>query len=183
MPVRQMKMTVGSVAGSEALMKSYPFDDGKNYLMPTYSLTVGGTDDGGQAVSKQFSVIRYGIKCESKGGRVYVVGLSDDQQYTIKMWLPGYTPDTSEPGAWKVKGNYLVHDGPDNIATDRYGAVGCIELCGANQFNAFNDYLISISGLASSSKSKAEKLLEIGSSGKLSIHYLKATPPPLKLKS
>ena len=182
MPIREIKLTVGSVAGAEALMKSYKVDDGKDYLMPTYKLTASGKDDARNDASKEFTVIRYGIKCETAGGRVYVVGLSDDQTYTINPWIPDYDPDTHELGAWKVKGNYLVHDGPDNIVTDRFGAVGCIELCGSGQFDVFNDYLISLSGLATSAKPRAEKLLEIGASSKLSIHYLKATPPPLKEK-
>ena len=183
MAVRELKLTVGNTAGDEALMKSYKVDDGKDYLIPTYKMTVSGKDDAGNPASKEFKVIRYGIKCETAGGRVYVVGLSDDQSYTIKQWIPDYSPDTNELGAWRVKDNYLVHDGPNNIANDRFGAVGCIEVCGTGQFDALNEYLISVSGLATSTMTRGEKLATIAASHKLSIHYLQATPPPLKEKT
>jgi hypothetical protein len=80
-----------------------------------------------------------------------------------------------------VNGNYLIHDGPDNPKTQLYATAGCVEICGGpNGFVAFNQHIIVLSG--SMRSAMAQQLAEIGASGCMSITYLPATPPPIRLR-
>lgn len=83
-----------------------------------------------------------------------------------------------EKGAWQVYGNFLIHDGPDDPASQVYASIGCVEICGGpNGFVKFNDYIISLSG--TKAKTRAKKLAEIGRSKIMKITYLAASRPPL----
>lgn len=182
MAVRDIQMTVGASSIGTGVTWAYP--DGPPtvlYRIPIYKMTVTGKDNAGTGVSKEFEVFRFGVKKAGLSAPASV-GLADQQTHTIEMWLPDYSvhsAPSAEMGAWKVYDNFLVHDGPDDPQSTAapYATVGCIELCGASQFDALNDFIISLSGLTSGTRQ--EKLNAIGSSGKLKITYMAASRPPV----
>jgi hypothetical protein len=111
--------------------------------------------------------------------------LADYQRHTIKAWLPYYgvhsdrgrsPPDPLKIGAWQVKDNFLIHDGPDD-SRDLYASIGCVEIMGFRGFELFNNLIISLAGPTSSSRD--QQLREIGNSGRIFITYEKATRPAL----
>lgn len=180
--MRKIKMVVGNVQLGKALTWAYP--NGRThglYKIPTYRLTVSGTDDSGVSQKKDFEVFRFGVQCKSSSSSPRVVGLADQQTHIIKQWIPTYSVHSSpslESGAWQVYDNFLIHDGPDDPMKEVYASIGCIEICnGPKGFDIFNDYIISLSGATSSGRDS--KLIEIGRSRVLSITYMKATRPPL----
>jgi hypothetical protein len=181
--MRQVRLEVGNKKIGTALTWAYP--EGKAhglFWIPTYNLEVSGTDASGGKVSRSFEVFRFGVHCPTKSSSPTVVGLAKYQVHVIKAWLPHYSVHSApsvEQGAWQVYGNFLIHDGPDDPKKEVYASIGCIEICnGPAGFDAFNDYLISLSGPTSSSR-KAQ-LAEIGRARNLTITYLAATRPALK---
>lgn len=180
--IRRINLKVWDSKVGTAVTWSYPDKDGKYYLIPTYKMTVDGTDDAGGAAHREFEVIRFGPNRHKSDGRpAHMVGLRDYQKHKIKLWYGAYSVRSArseEKGAWKVFGDYLVHDGPDDPMHQRYATAGCIEVCGGpHGFDLFNDYIISISG--SKRKTRYKKLREIGGSGRMVITYMKAAFPPL----
>jgi hypothetical protein len=172
----------------------YPINNGKFYELPTFTVTVSGTDANGKPSSKCWEVYRFGIynndgsvpQYRSRG--LFVAGLADDQTYAIDRFDPAYSVHSAssvETGAWHVKDNFLIHDGPDipatrtnPVADGLYASIGCLEICGGPAgFDAFNDFIISLSG---STKSRKDALVEIGAARIIEIHYLAAKRPPLK---
>ena len=115
--MRAINLTVGSKPIGKSLTWAYPHGQKYgNFIIPTYQLTVAGTDNKGKSVSSIFEVLRFGIQCE-KGGTPTVVGLADQQTHIIKAWIPTYTVHSAsslEMGAWQVYDNFLIHDGPDD---------------------------------------------------------------------
>jgi hypothetical protein len=177
--MRMIKLNVGNKTIGESLTWAYPGGAKLGYFtIPTYELTVSGYNDSGKQEMKRFEVLRFGLKSEN-GGTPVVVGLADQQTHAIKVWLPHYTVHSArskECGAWQVYDNFLIHDGPDNPKKEVYASVGCIEICnGPSGFDTFNDYIISLSGSAKSTRS--EKLRDIGNSRKMIITYQKAIRP------
>ncbi len=174
--IRPITMTVGSVPFGQAITWSYPYNNKKTYIIPTYQLTVTGTDASGNQITKVFEVIRFGVNATSDG-KVKIVGLADYQTYKIKAWDPTYpvhSYPSTEDGAWQVFGDYLIHDGPDLPITQSYATAGCIEICGGpNGFITFNKFLLTLSG--------ANSYSELGSSRMMTIIYNEAVRPPLKL--
>jgi hypothetical protein len=104
--MRAVKMTVGSKPVGKAKTWAYP--DGQHlgvYSIPTYALTVQGTDGAGRTVQQVFEVLRFGIQFKKGWSAPQVVGLSDKQTHVIKAWIPDYTvhsASSSEMGAWQV---------------------------------------------------------------------------------
>lgn len=184
MSIRKINLTVGNLPGTEAVMGSYPYFDSKIYLMPMYKLTASGTGDSGAPVQRDFDILRFGIKRDSAADAPRVVGLAENQTHIIKAWIPTYRVHSArspENGAWQVYDNFLIHDGPDDPATEVFGSIGCVEICrGPMGFVLFNDFLISLSG--SNKPTREQKLDEIGSSGMMSVRYLAALRPPLKTR-
>ena len=185
MAIREIKLTMGNSIVDYGITWSYPNSDGKTYELPIYRLTVEGADNAGNKATKSFDVYRFGVHRPSEKATARVVGLSSEQTHKIKAWIPTYrvhSAPSTEDGAWQVYGNFLIHDGPDDPQTESYASIGCIEICrGPNGFVQFNDFIVSLSG--SVKPSRGEKLVEIGSSGKMVITYLKAARPPLKEKT
>lgn len=183
--IRKIQMNVGGTPIGKAITWSYPYDKDKiRFVIPTYKLTVSGTNDSGLPQSRDFEVFRFGVQRETPTSSARVVGLADLQTHTIKRWIPTYkvhSAASTEKGAWQVYDDFLIHDGPDSPMTEVYASIGCIEICnGPSGFVLFNDFIISLSG--STRKLRGEKLEEIGSSGRMTITYQKATRPPLTLK-
>ncbi len=185
MSLRYIKLTVGSTPIGKAVTWSYPNHDGNFYVIPTYDMHVSGTNDSGRVSTKIFEVIRFGVHRRSTNSNVTVVGLADPQTHTIGKWIGSYkvhSYQSKEDGAWQVYGNYLIHDGPDNPMAEAYATAGCIEVCGGPKgFVIFNDFIVSLSGTKKAART--DKLSEIGGSGKMSIHYLAASRPPLQKRS
>jgi RHS repeat-associated protein len=188
--LRNIKINIGSKPIGTAVTWTYPNDDGELYEIPTYEMTVTGTDDAGNKVEKKFEVLRFGVTKKTSGSPPQVVGLAQKQSHKIKAWLPNYSVHSSdastdaEAGAWQVYGNFLIHDGPDNPqdVAEPYASIGCIEVCGGPQgFVQLNNLLISLSG--SQQSTRQQKLAEIGSSGTITISYEAATRPPVKKHS
>ena len=178
--MRQVKIVVGGTPVREQPTWAYPA--GKTlgiFLTPVYHCWVEGTDAAGRAVREQFDVLRFGVQCKD-GRTAEVVGLADFQTHVIRAWLPNYPvhiATSNEHGAWQVFGNFLIHDGPDNVL-ELFATIGCIEIMGPQGFAKFNDLVISLSG--PKAISKLPQLHEIGSAGHMSITYRPATRPPLK---
>jgi hypothetical protein len=183
MSIRQINLTVGNSIVGHGVTWSYKIDDGARYSIPIYALEVKGKDDSDKSQTRSFDVFRFGVTRASANSAARVVGLADEQTYTIEAWLPKYVVHsavTTEKGAWQVFKNYLIHDGPDDpdSRNNAYATLGCLEICrGPAGFDIFNDFIISLSG--SKKSSRDEKLAEIGKSGKMVIKYLKAARPPL----
>lgn len=181
--MRNVKILIGGTPMGEHRVGAYP--NGQllgQFLVPFYNCFVEGTNNTGKAIKEQFNVLRFGVLCKD-GKNVSVVGLADFQTHIIKAWLPTYlvhSASSPENGAWQVYDNFLIHDGPDN-PTELFATIGCIEIMGASGFINFNDLIISLSGPKATTR--AEQLVEIGSSGYLSVTYEKAIRPPLKKAS
>ena len=173
--VRPVNITIGGTPVGSALTWSYKYDDGNTYVIPTYTMTVSGTDPQGNSVSRTFEVLRFGVYRDSPTKKAGIVGLAQRQSYVIKGWEPGYrvrSYASSEDGAWRIFGSYLIHDGPDNPMKQVYATAGCIEVCGGpNGFLQFNNFVLTLSGAAS--------LHQLGSSGAMTITYEAAVRPPL----
>lgn len=184
MALRKIKLTVGSVPINRARTWSYPNSDEKIYEIPTYELKVVGTNSSGVQEVKTYEVFRFGVQRKSASSPPSVVGWIDPQSHTIYAWLPHYkvhSDESTEMGAWQIKGDWLIHDGPNDPRNppELYASIGCIEICGGpNGFDRFNDDLIAWSG--STKPTRGEQLLEIGKAGILEIEYLAAKYPPLK---
>jgi hypothetical protein len=183
MPIRDITLTVGSQQLGHGVLRSYPVDDGRTYLMPLYTLTVDGLDGGGQPMSKSFRVFRFGIYKPRTGAAATVVGLANEQSYVIKKYkadYPVHSHDSSENGAWVVHKTFYIHDGADSPETEKFGTIGCVEICDQKGFTLFNNFLASLSG--STRKELAEQLQEIAASGKMVVKYQKAARPPLTVR-
>lgn len=183
MPIRKIDITVGHLPGEEAVMKSYPFYDLRTYLMPLYTLTVAGTDEKGAIEQREFEVLRFGIKRDTAKSAPMVVGLANTQIHTIKAWLPSYNVHSAtslELGAWRVYDNFLIHDGPDYPQSEKFGSIGCVEICGTGGFITFCDFIDSISG--ADGPDQTARLTAIAMSGRMSIKYQGAMRPPLKFR-
>ncbi|QNQ11037.1 hypothetical protein [Sphingomonas alpina] len=176
---RPIRIVVGGTVVGSSLTWAYPKGDLLgNFRIPTYRMTVSGTDAAGRPKAVAFEVLRFGV--QSKDGRsAQVVGLADAQTHTIKQWIPTYRVHSArslENGGWQVYANFLIHDGPDN-ATELFASIGCVEVMGRQGFVAFNDLLIELAGVTG--RSRDDQLHAIARSGKLSIHYERASRPPL----
>jgi hypothetical protein len=178
--MRNAALRVGASPIGEGKTWAYP--DGKKlglFLIPAYVLTVLGSDKSATAVTEKFPVFRFGIHC-TDGKTASVVGLAEQQTHTIKAWIPTYivhSAASTENGAWQVYGNFLIHDGPDDD-TEVFATIGCIEIMGPKGFVKFNDLLISL--MDPPGATRDERLKAIGSSGKLTITYDRASRPALK---
>jgi hypothetical protein len=177
--VNRVDIKVGAAPIGHARTWAYPDGDPReHYKIPTYKVTVSARSTGGRVVSRDFEALRFGIQKDGAIGP-RVVGLANQQSHVIKSWIPTYTVHSArspERGAWKVYGNFLIHDGPDNPHTEVYASIGCVEICnGPEGFNIFNDYIISLA--SPTSTGRARQLLEIGRSRKLVITYAKANRP------
>ena len=178
--LRPIKLFMSGRRRGTAITFSYPHPDNNFYKVPTYNLNVSGTDDSGHFISKDFEVLRFGVRKRSINDPPKVVGIYDYRKKIINKWFPDYrlhSSNSGENGAWIVTGNFLIHDGPDDPMNDLMATIGCIEICGPMGFSAFNDLLISLSG--ADAPTRQGKLFQIAHSGKLEIEYEATTIPPL----
>jgi hypothetical protein len=186
--MRSVNILIGGKSIGQQRTWAYPEGFGLGeFWIPIYQCTVSGTNNEGKPMKDTFSVLRFGVQCKDRK-TAKVVGLADYQRHTIRAWLPHYgvhsdrshtPPDPLKIGAWQVKDNFLIHDGPDD-ARELYASIGCIEIMGIRGFELFNDLVISLAGPISSSR--GQQLREIGNSGRLFTTYEKAIRPTLTRK-
>ncbi len=177
--MRPIRINVGSVIVGKVGTWGYPKGQHLRFTIPTYHMTVSGKNDKNTPVTTTWQVMRFGVSC-TDGVNAKVVGLADNQTHRIKAWIPTYTVHSAtspENGGWQVYDNFLIHDGPDTNSDGGFASIGCIEVMGKLGFIAFNDFIISLSGATAASR--ADKLVQIGRSGNIQIHYDKASRPPL----
>lgn len=184
MALREIRLIVGARPINWGIVWGYPDYLDELYTVPTYGMAVTGKFDDGKPCWKQFEVIRFAVY-HKKGTDPFVVGLQDQQSYDIQGWMAYemHSTDRGENGAWRVTGNFLVHDGPDDprdLSTGMFGSAGCIEICGWRGFSRLNDLLIRLSGARGATRE--EKLKQIGRGRRLKITYQAADRPPLKLR-
>ncbi|MFC4636451.1 DUF6443 domain-containing protein [Dokdonia ponticola] len=167
--IRPVEITITNTIVGEGIVKPYPDSDGEEYVVPLYRMTVTGEDENGQTQSYNFDVLRYGVeRNESRNSGPRVVGLSDAQSYSI-IWDPG---TMGGEGSWRVTGNWLIHRGAADPTTQAWGAIGCIEVCGLNAWDNFNNAIRTLSG--------SNSLSTIGNSGTLTVTYQSAQSPALR---
>lgn len=154
--IRPVVVTVTATEVGTGIVGSYPDASGDNYVMPLYRVTVSGTNAAGESVTSNFTAIRYGVEYRAGTVGPKVVGLSDAQTHVLN-WV-GYMG-----GSWQVYGNHLIHDGADDPTTQAWGAIGCVEINYAGEWDRFNTLIHSLTG--SSDKGA------IGDSGNLTVHF------------
>lgn len=130
--MNDVKILIGSAPIGRAKTWAYPDDtSGDIYRIPTYKVTVS-SGSGANLKTQDFEAIRFGVMKKGTAAP-RVVGLSDFQTHTIKLWLPDYTvhsANSPEKGAWQVYDNFLIHDGPDRPRSGPpYASIGCVEIC------------------------------------------------------
>ena len=130
-----------------------------------------------------FEVLRFGVHRPKRDSEPRMVGIIGYETHTIRRWIPTYKVHSfpsREDGAWQVRGNYLIHDGPDFPTMQLYATAGCIEVCGGPEgFAGFNRFVALLAG--STRSTLALRLDEIGRSGCMHIVYQRASLPPLAL--
>jgi len=107
---------------------------------------VSGTDADGNASSRNFSAVRFGVG-NTESTDPAVVGISSaGGPYDLNY-------SSSYGGSWQIMGlsnsdgdnTYYIHVGPSS-PTIAFGATGCIEICGPGAMNSFNSYIQSLGG-------------------------------------
>jgi hypothetical protein len=187
--LRKIGIRLYSEIAGKAVVWAYPRDDAPEnedsplYEVPTYKMIATGTDERSRDMKREFEVIRFGVHQKTTKDTPSVVGLSKEQEYVIKKWLPHYavhSAESEERGAWQVYNDFLVHDGPDDPLDKKepFASIGCVEICGSKGFTQFNDFLISISGATAVSPEK--KLIEIADNGIITMYFDAAIRPKLK---
>ncbi|MCF6242433.1 MAG: hypothetical protein L3J74_13925, partial [Bacteroidales bacterium] len=110
----------------------------------------------------------FGVKRNvSKDIEFRVVGLAESQSHKLK-WVDYMG------GSWQVMGNWLIHEGAENPTKQAWGALGCIEVCGENAWNKFNELLKSLTNV--------DDYNEMGKLELLTVEYLPAPRPALRIK-
>lgn len=157
-------MTVGNTPTGTAYVRGYPNDVrdeqglGIIYQVPTYDLTVSGTDANGNAVSRNFTVLRYGVYNNKNGPSVVGVNSGTYNLTWGTMSQLGQALHVDGAGNGKV----WVHAGP--VYLDRpVGANGCVELCGPGAWTGFKTF---VGGLGN---------------GPMTITFMPAVAPPLQV--
>lgn len=180
--LRILRITVTNEIIGDALVSGYSHQNGRaddQFEVPLYKMTLEGVDNDRDNKSRDFSVIRFGVLQYKTGGPATVVGLADEQEYTVGQWRPNYLDgnDDITPGAWRIRGRHLLHDGADDPTVDAWGAIGCVEVCGENGFARLNWLIRLWSGTA---KKGQEAYQEIVNRRLLKIKFQKAKRPILK---
>ena len=191
-PYRDVTITIGGTPnGSRYQARTYPENNGKQYSVPIYSLTVTGTNSKGENISRTWDVLRFmpylnqnpqssGYK-QVTGSTPIMSGLSDERHSTIRCYNPNYkvhNSQTPENGGFVIYGNFMIHDGPDNADNTGWGAAGCMEVMGDEGFMELKTFIFDLSG--SQNPNTEQGLLDFVSSGKLYINIEQSERPPVE---
>ena len=168
--MRKVKILVTNITQGTAYLCSYPDkqrSEGIKYKVPLYIVSVEGKNHNGSRVSEIFSAIRFGVKKSYHNKTVKVVGLSDSQTHTL-TWD---NITTMTGNAWRVYDGFFIHEGPYSPTTQLYGSIGCVEICGVDEWDRFNKLIVNLSG--------ARNEEEVSSKRLLTVEYEGAGKPPL----
>jgi len=106
-----------------------------------------------------------------------VLGSSPAHSYNPNYEI--HNTSSPENGGIVIYGNFMIHDGPDDLSEFGWGAAGCMEICGKSGFENLKSTIHSLSG---SSKPIEQGLVELAGAGKLMIHIeqaIRPTPKPI----
>lgn len=162
--------TVTAEIVGKAKLSPYPTDNLKFYEVPLYKMILRGTQSDGTKIGGiEFDVILWGVALgEPKGNTQPYLCAIPAGTYVIRAWKPGY----ARHGAWVLTNNFYLHAGSAAPQTRPTGAIGCIELTGAQAMPRFQRLLHGVLGIENDS--------DIAVSGKFSIVVPQTTKPPLK---
>jgi len=117
------------------------------YEVPVYAVSV----DGG----RPFKALRFGLINRNVTPPLPVRACDAGITEAITVhpaWLPTYSPHRytrpARAGAWRlIEGQrFLIHEGPEEPSKLERGSLGCIEIVGAGEWNAFLLQLETIGG-------------------------------------
>jgi hypothetical protein len=173
---RKVTITITNIIVGYGTLVAYPDDahDDRGhrdkvalYQLPLYRVIISGKDATGKSVNRNFTAFRYGIQLEAAKGikSPRVVGRSDAQnQKGTWTFMPHFNQ-----WAWNVGGAFYIHQGPINASTSDWGAEGCIEICGDEEWGNFNSTIEELSG--------EKEFLRV----LLSVIYQASARPPIKM--
>ena len=196
---RKVTITIsGNPTGNKYYARTYPetMMAGENIVLfkvPTYTVTVSGTDNNGNQVSKSWETLRFmpylnqhpektGYKTKT-GETPKASGLADQKSdYRIQSYNPNYKIHNTyspENGGFVIEGNFMIHDGPDGYENYGWGAAGCFEIMGKNGFNEFKTFIFSLSGMEGE---REQGLVDFVKTGNLRLNLEKAERPKFETK-
>ncbi len=161
--LRKVKLIITNKEITVGVVRSYPKDNGKIYEVPIYVCNIVGTDIDGNIIEETFSCIRFGVQLNNEANDTpRVVGLRTEQSYTM-LWVKSATIGW----AWRFLENkqthwgYYVHEGATDPQNVPFGALGCIEITGLDEWKRFNEVLLRLTGAENQSDISKNKLAEI----------------------
>lgn len=164
--IREVMFIVsGITTGEQAVVKIGLTDE--MYYVPLYKAELSGVDANGNTLTSSYEVIRFGVK--SINDVSVIVGLADENIYTIQGFLPGKYGSAINGDAWQIYGNFLIHVGPKDLEQG-VNAYGCIEICNSKMTD-FNQKVLQFSNAADGN--------ELISSGKFKLYIQSAIKPAL----
>lgn len=175
--------------------KSYPMVDRDNdgrydsYKIPVYKVFIQGTDASGTKIVKEWTALRFmpfwndpkqpDAKYKGKGRGFISSGLNVFPKQAIKMYIRGYEIHNTYSqynGAIQLKGNFLIHAGPRDLADSGWGGAGCVEIIGD-----FSQFKKDIATLANCSITDPHSAMEsIVNARKLFVEIQHAASPIFK---
>lgn len=193
--LRKVLVTVSAVKTGEEyrLAKSYPDNDLNDdlrmevYTTPVYKIFLDGTDEGGNALRKEWAALRfmpYWNDPRRPNPHYATKGWVNSGLHYLKMQpAPGYLPDymvlnsvSSFGGAIQLKGNFLIHAGPDVLTTGYWGSAGCVEVIG--NFDEFRTQILTLAG--SEERDIPKGMTALVKARKLLVQVDLATPPDFR---
>ncbi|MBK7939713.1 MAG: hypothetical protein IPJ82_22665 [Lewinellaceae bacterium] len=188
--IKKVKITITNQIVGKAHVSGFSHEKGRTkdiFEVPLYKLIIEGTDAEGIKRSEEYGVIRFGVQQRKTGGKATVVGRTKEESFTIRSWNPTYLSGLrgATPGAWRITGGFLLHDGADAPLKDAWGAIGCIEVCGSfnddqDNFTRLNWLIRSWSGATEATKNTKAQYNKVATSGILIIYFQYSSKPPLK---
>lgn len=162
--IRNINIEVTDEIVGSTTIKGYPSGSDQLYDTPLYRMIVSGTDNGGNEVSHDYDVTRFGIKITANGiARIQTLAAGN---YTLKQF---YNSKNIPLGVFTIKGLYLLHLG--NITTPM-GNNGCIAIYGGRP--AWNRFLNDVSNLSGSSNYNA-----VAKGGYINMNIMYAPTPQI----
>lgn len=167
--MRPVTIRITNLTLGDAHITSYseiPNTPNTLYKVPLYRVIIEGRNATNSLVSEDFEAIRFGVHRTSTQGPS-VVGLAEVQTHSLTWDII----TTMQDYAWRVYDRFFIHEGPDNPTSGTFGSIGCIEICGAFEWDRFNNTIINLTG--------ENSLNQISNSQLLTAEYESTTRPPL----
>ncbi|MES2590327.1 MAG: hypothetical protein V4608_00490 [Bacteroidota bacterium] len=184
-------ITVSNIKTGETYRsRSYPNDDFNNngkielYTTPVFKVFI---ENNLPAQKKEWKALRFmpywndpakpDSKYRTKGWANS--GLSHFPKTVVSYYNPNYgVHNRYSPygGAIQIKGNFLIHAGPETIDESGWGAAGCVEIIG--NFDLFKEDIKLLSG--STETNAHDAILKLVAAKKLFVRVDLAVAPKLK---